>query len=583
MSKDLPNLGDLLKKTPPAKQSSAAQTADDDETRGKFDSKILEIKKKELELEAERLAGQAGFPYLNLERFPVSQEALKQVPRAVAEELQAVCFFVTPDEVRIGAVDPTSEDVAQLLYDTEERNHVNGALYLISEQNLNKVLEMYNRLPVVAELTKDVVIKSEDILQIQANVNDFDSVRKLLNGKSTTDILTIILGAAMKLDASDVHVEAEALDVVARFRLDGILHDAARIPKELHKQLVSRIKLMSSLKININDKPQDGRFTIKFPEYDMDVRVSVIPTVYGESIVMRLLRQTEEGLDLDSLGVRGRALASLRQQIVRPNGMIIATGPTGSGKTTTLYAIVRLLNKPGVKILTLEDPVEYRVEGINQSQIDLGRDYTFAKGLRSMLRQDPDIMMVGEIRDLETADIAIQASLTGRLLLSTIHTNSAAGAIPRFIAMGVKPFLLTPSLNCVIGQRLVRKVCGQCRIKKPLAEFDEDTRTKTEAVIAGLPSVEAGEVKERPLVFYGANIAGQCVKCNGLGYKGRISVCEILIMTPEIQQAINNGNVSELEIEKMARINGMLTMAGDGVVKALDGITTLDEVFRMTE
>ena len=315
-------------------------------------------------------------------------------------------------------------------------------------------------------------IRVEDLEQVKASVKDFKSFQELLKRKSTTDLVTLLLGLAMKMEASDLHVEAEEGKVVIRVRLDGILHDAAVIEKEFYKQLISRIKLVSALKINVTDNPQDGRFTIKLAGGNIDVRVSTIPTVWGESVVMRLLDQSRKGLDFDKLGIDGVSYEVLKEEMKRPNGMIITTGPTGSGKTTTLYAILTIINEPGVKIITLEDPVEYKLEGVNQSQIDHTKDYTFAKGLRSILRQDPDIVMVGEIRDLETADTAIQGALTGHLILSTIHTNSASGAIPRFVSMGVKPFLLAPACNAIMGQRLVRRVCQKCKIKFELSDSD---------------------------------------------------------------------------------------------------------------
>ncbi len=390
-------------------------------------------------------------------------------------------------------------------------------------------------------------------------------------------MVVLLLGAALKLGASDLHVEAEEDGIVVRVRLDGILHDAATLDKENHKKLVSRIKLFSALKINITDKPQDGRFTIKLSRGDVDVRVSTIPTVYGESIVMRLLDQSREGLTFDSLGLYGDVEEKLKREMNRPNGMIVTTGPTGSGKTTTLYSALEILNKPGVKIITLEDPVEYKMEGINQSQIDTAKGFTFAKGLRSILRQDPDIVMVGEIRDLDTADTAVQAALTGHLMFSTVHTNSAAGAVPRFVSMGVKPFLLAPALNAIIGQRLVRRVCDKC--KKPI-QLEEGVKKEVEEIIEKMPQKKREETKERELVFYKGD---GCEACGGIGYKGRVGIYEILLMTPEIEQMVLAGNVAEHDIEQSAIASGMVTMVQDGVLKALDGMTSLDEVFRVID
>lgn len=543
----------------------------------KLKKKMGTVKLKEKETEAERFAGQIGFPHIDLEKFPVSQLSLRQMNKEQIETLGAVCFFATQDEVRVGALDPRREDVQELLFQLQERNHANGALYVISKKSLDRVLKLYETMPVVHAISKNIRIEESDLEKVQADVTDFRSLQELLEKKSTTDVLTFLLGAGLKIGASDMHVEAEEKQVVVRLRLDGILHDTATLASALYKQLVSRIKLVSSLKINITTVPQDGRFTIKLAGGDVDVRVSTIPTVYGESIVMRFLHQSEKGVQLDDIGIVGEAYEKLKHEIERPNGMIITTGPTGSGKTTTMYAVLHILNKPGVKIITLEDPVEYRMEGVNQSQIDYSKDYTFAKGLRSMLRQDPDIAMVGEIRDLETAEIAIQAALTGHLILSTIHTNSASGAIPRFLSMGVKPFLLAPALNCVIGQRLVRRLCDHCKKK---IELPKDVETRVAQTIADMPLTRRQAIAGKPRVFY---TGGGCKECNGLGYKGRIGIYEMLTMSPTIEQLILTGQVSEYEIEKIAVKEGMTTMVQDGLLKALDGITSVDEVFRVIE
>ncbi len=567
------SINDLMKKDPANKK--AANFNDPGE---KFTQKMSAIARQGNEVEAQEKAGALGFPYINLEHFPIGQEALKQIPREVAVSLQTICFFLTPDEIRLAAVNPMAEGVGDLFESTKDRNHAEGQLYVISQASFDHTLALYDNLPILKAITKDISITEEAMTKFQTNVTDFSTFQTLISTLTTTDLVVAILGAALKLDASDVHIENEAERLVVRFRLDGILHDAGNLPKAAAKQLVSRFKLNASLKINIMDTPQDGRFSIKLKAYDVDVRVSTIPTVYGESVVMRLLRQTGQSITLDDLGIRGRSLEILKNEITRPNGMIMVTGPTGSGKSTTLYAVLTILNKPGVKIITLEDPVEYRVAGVNQSQIDHTKDYTFAKGLRSILRQDPDVVMVGEIRDLETADTAVQAALTGHLLLSTIHTNSAAGAIPRFLAMGVKPFLLAPALNCVIGQRLVRKLCMTCRVPMALADYDASTKEKITNIINNLPPEVKAENENKQMYK-----AVGCEKCNNLGYKGRVSVCEIFVVSGTIEKKLSAGIVSEAEIAAAAREEGMLFMVEDGILKVLDGITTAEEVFRVTE
>ncbi len=578
-----PSIDDLMKKGGGgAGKPASSLRVSSKKTEEQFEEKMDQIKKKELETEAKRSRQlyDNKYSYIDLNKFPVSQEALRQIPKDIAEKLKLVCFYADTHEIRLGALDPGDEAVHQYIKEIEKQRYLNSKLYLISQISFNHVLDLYRTLPIVKPITKDVTIEQTDLQKVQASIKDFSSVEQTLKQKTTTDILTIILGAAFKLGASDVHVETEEEQIVVRYRIDGILHDVAELDVEIMKKLISRVKLLSSLKINIRNKPQDGRFTIKFDTGDVDVRVSVIPTVYGESVVMRLLMQNREGLLLDDLGFRGAALELLREEIQRPNGMILTTGPTGSGKTTTLYAIMQMLNKPGVKIITLEDPVEYRLEGINQSQIDRSKDYTFAKGLRSLLRQDPDIVMVGEIRDLETGDIAVQASLTGHLMLSTVHTNSAAGAIPRLLAMGIKPFLLSPALNVVIGQRLVRKIAEGSRKEKPLEEFDQATQDKILKILDSLPEQEKAKIADKPKVFY-EPVAENSE--DGIGYKGRIGIFEVFRMTEELEKMIAAGQIAEAEVASVIRKDGMLTMAQDGLLKALDGLTSVEEVFRVSD
>ncbi|HBW74280.1 MAG: type II secretion system protein E [Candidatus Magasanikbacteria bacterium GW2011_GWC2_45_8] len=541
-------------------------------------AKMRQVKVKDRESEAENSAAVLGVPYINLFRFPISPEALGLIPEERARALSAVCFFNNGAQARVGALDPSADAIKELAYELEERNKLKVELALVTQNSLEEAFKLYEKLPKDRVFTRDVVIKESDLVKWEGELKSLGDIEKLVNQDNLTEAVAILLSAALKFDASDIHVEAEEGGVITRYRLDGILNTIATLPRELWVRLISRVKLFSGLKINVTDRPQDGRFTIAVGGQKIDVRVSTIPTVYGESVVMRLLRSPAEKLEFSDLGLRGRALTALRAQIERPNGMIITTGPTGSGKTTTLYAALLKLNKPGVKIITLEDPVEYKLEGINQSQIDASHEYTFAKGLRSILRQDPDVVMVGEIRDLETADTAIQAALTGHLLLSTIHTNGAAGAIPRFLSMGVKPFLLAPALNAILGQRLVRTLCNEC--KHPAEQIDAALMEKATKLIETIPPQEELKIDMAHLKFFAAK---GCDACSGSGYKGRVGIYEVLLMNKEIEQVILSEQISEYTMKEVAFKNGMVTMAQDGVLKALDGITTLDEVFRVVE
>jgi type II secretory ATPase GspE/PulE/Tfp pilus assembly ATPase PilB-like protein len=388
----------------------------------------------------------------------------------------------------------------------------------------------------------------------------------------------MIIAGAMQAGSSDIHIEAEEYDIVVRYRIDGILQSVATLKKELWPRIISRVKSIAKLKINIEDIPQDGRITVFLGKgQEMDIRVSTLPSAYGESIVMRLLMSSLTGFNFDDLGIRGRAFEQLKRETERPNGMIITTGPTGSGKSTTLYAILSKLNEPGVKIITLEDPIEIKIKGITQSQIDHSKDYTFVSGLRSILRQDPDIVMVGEIRDIETAEISIQAALTGHLVLSTIHTNDAAGAIPRFLSMGVKPFLLAPALNAVVGQRLVRRICQACKVEDKL---DDTTMARVKDILSQIPENSGFKADLKKLKFYKG--AG-CEECNGLGFKGRIGIYEVFTMNPDVEKLILSGSASEYQMRDVAVKHGMITMVQDGLLKALDGITSVEEVFSAAE
>jgi len=559
------------------------QPKDKDEDAGSSDvlsKKMEEITQKRIEEEVSSQAARLGVSYTDLAGFPILTEAIKLIDKETAQRLKVVCFLYTGDQIRIGFVDEKAlSEVKKIASDLEKKKTAKVGLYLISENSFQTALKYYDLLPKHKEQKGGVEISSEDIEKYQEEIGDFSQLAEKIKKVNLTEVIVIILASALKMNASDVHIEAEEKKVVARFRIDGVLHDVAELDVGQWEKLISRIKLVSHLKLNISDKPQDGRFTIFLQDDKVEVRVSTIPTAYGESVVMRLLRSSAVGLQFEDLGLQGIAYERMKEQIKRPNGMIITTGPTGSGKTTTLYAILNLLNQPDTKIITLEDPIEYKLEGINQSQIDSSHNYTFAKGLRSILRQDPDVIMVGEIRDDETVDISINAALTGHLVISTIHTNSAAGAIPRFIAMDAKPFLLAPALNAVIGQRLVRRICTRCKTEDKL---DSAVLEKIKSILHDLPpaSGEREKIDFNNLVFYKGK---GCEACHSLGYKGRIGIYEVLLVSPDIEKMILEEKVSEYDLEKKAKEEGMVTMVQDGLLKALQGITSVEEVFKKAE
>ncbi len=547
------------------------------EAEEKFEEKMIEIKlKKKEELKAQK-AAELGVPYVSLKSFPISPEALQLIDKEDAQKLKVICFLYTGPEIRIGAVDPENPEVQELSYQLGEKHHSHTVIYQISEHSFELAFKLYEAIPKPIKIEAGITISEEEFNRLKKEIKTFQELNEKLQKASLTEVITMIIAGAVQTGSSDIHIEAEEKNIKVRYRIDGILQDVASLPTSAWKQMVSRIKLLAKLKLNITDKPQDGRFTIFLKAEKIDVRVSTLPTAYGESIVMRLLMSSTVVLEFKDLGVREPAFSQLKKEAERPNGMIITTGPTGSGKTTTLYAILKKLNKPGVKIITLEDPIEYKLEGVNQSQVDKSKDYTFAKGLKSILRQDPDIVMIGEIRDLETADIAINAALTGHLVISTVHTNSASGTIPRFLAMDVKPFLLAPALNSIIGQRLVRKICEHC---KEEIKLEKDELEKVKKLLSEIPEESGVKPKLDKMKFYQGK---GCVKCNHLGYKSRIGIYEVMIMNKEIEKLILSGKVSEYDMQDIAVKQGMITMVQDGLLKALDGITTVEEIFRVTE
>ena len=553
---------------------SGAKTGDTPQAQ--LAAKQKEIARKEIESQTEARANLLGLDYVNLTSFPISPEALSLISEEEARAQKVVCFLYDGENLRLGVVDQNNPAVTEISERIKAAYFTKNKIYLISPASLEEALEFYRTLPKVRKYESGIEIKEEDLKRFKEAIADYRSLNIEINKVNTSDIVTLIIAAALKVHASDIHIEAEANGVPIRLRMDGVLHEAAVLDKDKWKRIISRMKILAGVKINVEDKPQDGRYTIFTKEERIDVRSSFLPTAYGESVVMRLLRSSSLGVPFKGLGFRPEAQKVLEEQMKRPNGLILTTGPTGSGKTTTLYAMLNELNQPGRKIITLEDPIEYQLKGVSQSQVDPAAGNTFANGLRSVLRQDPDIVMVGEIRDLETAEIAVQASLTGHLVLSTLHTNDAAGVIPRLLDMGVKPYFLVPSVNAVVGQRLVRKLCPHCRIEFELNAEEAEQVNKILSVISPKANVDIPTVLPK---VYKAKETG-CPACNGTGYSGRIGIYEIFTPDDKIKQ-LTIDNAPSFKILQQAIENGMLTMLQDGVLKALDGATSLEEVYRV--
>ncbi len=566
----------------------------DPDTLSTFDEKMHGIEDKRLEELALENAKKLGVSYIKLFGFPIAPEVLGKIDEAVARKNRVVVFFHDGVDMRVASANPSTEGVMAITHTLEKSEGVKVKRYLVSDKSLDHALKLYAAVPKIKTVKTAVEVAGEEFQRIQDTIKTVDDIHNAMKGADVTHALAVLLSAAVNMDASDVHLEAEENRMVIRLRLDGILHEVGELPLENFQRIVARIKLLAGMKLNIQDVPQDGNITVKAGNEELNLRVSTLPTNYGESVVMRLLRGNAKMINLEELGLRPEALVKLNTEADRSTGMIIATGPTGSGKTTTLYALIKKMHTPENKIITLEDPIEYKIPGISQSEIheqsvttvdpqgqhhreESPHSYSFAKGLRSILRQDPDVIMVGEIRDLETAETAIQAALTGHVVLSTIHTNDASGTIPRFLAMGVKPFLLAPALNAIIGQRLVRKLCTQC--KKETAP-DAEQLARAKEALSALPenSEDRKKVDLGHLTFYAS--AG-CEACGNLGYKGRVGIYEIFMINEEIEKIILSDEPSEYHIHSAAVKNGMVTMFQDGILKALEGLTSLDEVFRV--
>ena len=414
---------------------------------------------------------------------------------------------------------------------------------------------------------------ASDILKTIKNVSDFKKRVEASLTKSVTEVLENILAGAISLDASDIHFEPKEEKIKIRIRIDGVLQDLIFFEEKLYETILSRVKLLSGLKFNITDQPQDGRFSVAIGQATVEIRTSTLPAEYGESIVLRILNP-KNLIDMEVLGLRRDLFSLFQKEIKKPNGMIIVTGPTGSGKTTTLYAFLRKIHRPEIKIITIEDPIEYHLKEAAQTQVDPKRGYDFASGLKSIMRQDPDVILVGEIRDLETAKIAVQAALTGHLVLTTLHTNDAAGTIARLVNLGAKPTDIGPAINMAVAQRLVRKVCGQC------SKMEKANPQESKKIKAGLKGISKEAAAPKLGTALKIPRTKGCKNCNYTGYRGRIGIFEAFLVDDKMEEFILN-NPSTAALKKEAVKRGMVTMYQDGLIKVLGGATTLEEVERV--
>lgn len=542
-------------------------------------AKLDMMKKEAEEKAAQRRAEQLKLPYMNMGKAPINIEALGSLEEPAAKKSRVAVIEKKSGNVFLIAFDPEQAEVKEIIKNFEIKgNKVKTAV--VSLNGLGHVWEFYKFVvPPAKEISGRVEIEAGRLEELIKKLTSLELVKQeIINFKSpfTSQIFELILAGAMANRVSDIHLEAGKDFGRLRYRVDGILHDVLDdINVTTYRALIARIKLLSHLKLNVHTEAQDGRFSIGAGKKDIEMRTSVIPSEYGETIVLRILDPAAIQLSLEDLGMRQDDLKIVDEELAKPNGLILNTGPTGSGKTTTLYAFLNRVYDPEIKIITIEDPVEYHLKGISQTQVQPDAGYTFSSGLRSILRQDPDVILVGEIRDIDTAEIAMNASLTGHLVFSTLHTNSAPGAIPRLIDMGAKAPIIGPALNLVIAQRLLRKLCQNCRV--PWEKVEPDLKEKIGAFIKILPD----RVDKKALADFKIFNQKGCDKCAGIGYRGRIGVFELFLMNNEIEELLPKGP-TEVEIRKIALERGMVELQQDGIIKTLLGLTTFDEVERMT-
>jgi len=512
-----------------------------------FEERLLKIRTKPLKI-----------PYIELKNRKIPKEILTKIPEHIARAYQIVPVEERDGKLVVAMVNP--EDLEAIEF-VRKKTGMNLEIGITTSSALNSAIDQYG------DLTKEMerVIKEVETGIEKPKIKVKKPKEEVSLQAPTARLVNSLILRAVKDRASDIHIEPQEKILQVRFRIDGVLQKVVELPIQLHPQVVARIKILSNLKIDETRIPQDGRFSMGIGNGEVDFRVSTLPTVYGEKVVMRILDKTKGLLTLEELGLEGKDFEILDENIHKAHGMTLITGPTGCGKTTTLYAVLDRIYDIGINIVTLEDPVEYRLKGINQSQVNPNVNYGFASGLRSIVRQDPDVIMLGEIRDAETASMAIHAALTGHVVLSTLHTNDAAGAIPRLIDMKVEPFLIASSLNLVVAQRLCRKICDNCKEIHPIPQ--------------GILAEVRKEIKVKNPIFYKGR---GCNVCNQSGYKGRIGIFEVLPVTETIKD-LTIKKASGSAIREQAIKEGMHTLKQDGIKKALEGITTIEEVWRVTK
>lgn len=525
----------------------------------------------------ERKAAEYGMGYINLFGYPITSSALSFFTKAEVTAMRMGCFNVNEDTVAV-ALSKLKIDGQQKKIDSIIQSGKTVEFYYCSDESIEKILNTYDLIVENKVINDDINLDKSTMDKFKEMNLTLDGLQNILdNAKNTTAVLEAVLACAADNTASDIHLESDGESFFVKMRLDGVMKTVATLPFKFQREIENRVKLLSKLKLNINDMPQDGRFSFQFKDLPLDVRVSMLPSAHGYSVVMRLLGNNNVQLDLKSLGFLDYHIIYLERAMKRNQGLILTCGPTGSGKTTTLYTMLTILNDGMSKIISLEDPIEYRLNGISQTQIDSEKGTTFATALRSVLRQDPNIIMVGEVRDLETADTAVNAALTGHKVLTTLHTNDAVGALPRMIEMGVKGYLFADAISIVIGQRLLRKSCPYCIGDLILDHFDMEifmthyNKMVDNPLFANLPKLEDIKFKK----------SKGCSKCNNTGYKGRVGVYEVFDINNDLRSILNENVTSPTVLRQSLDEHKFITMMQDAIYKVLQGQTDMAEVIRV--
>ncbi len=537
-----------------------------------LEKKLKEIKLKQEDERYAEMAQRFGIPFSTLKGVPIDTEALNLLTEEDARKSNLAVLYKSGKKIIVALTDPENAETKKTLSAFESQGFTLSTLF-VSPSTLNTVWQRYKTIKQKVFKIGAIEINEEELTQLQEQIKDLSDLKNKLQNISVTKLLEILIAGALKTKASDMHFEPEHETARIRYRLDGILHDITNLDVDFYEKILNRIKVLSKMKLNIHDSPQDGRFTIKQRNLDIEVRVSIIPSEFGETIVMRLLDPRSIKVELEDLGIRKDLLETIQQQLKKKTGAIMVSGPTGAGKTTTLYAFANRLNEPGTKIITIEDPIEYHVKNISQTQVNPKKGYTFANGLRSIVRQDPDIILVGEIRDVETAEIALHAALTGHFVLSTIHTNDAAGVIPRLVDLGIRTQIIAPAINITIAQRLVRRLCTKCKKQEKVKPEDLEKIKKILIPIKERFNLPALDPSLK--IYY----AGRCNECNMSGYEGRVGVFEIFVVSKAMEQLIlTSPPISQ--IQELAVSEGMTTLIQDVYLKVLDGLTSIEEIER---